>query len=355
MQSSVKEIPIQILPNHNLRFLNNKSLEILKKKRSDVIYWFGNSLSGIYLRSTKLLQIPIVLHVSAVHYSLSDLKPLSLRELFSHWLHVVTSVPPGSLLVRLLNDDANTTIVVPSEYIRESLCNFGVSKRKIKVAPLSFHMRDLAFDESKGKWKAREDLGLVEENFIITYMGAPDTVRGTDTLIYAAAMLKSKLRTFKVIILSRRNLHKESKDEELLFRLIKKFKLSRFIKIVPGVLSREDIKNYLTASDVIALPFKITLSEPPLSILEAMALGKPVITTKTCGIPELVNSNRGLLVRPGDPKHLAQALSYLAQNPKLVDELGRRAKEYVKSLTTWDELAKWTAELLYHAIQRETG
>ena len=53
----------------------------------------------------------------------------------------------------------------------------------------------------------------------------------------------------------------------------------------------------MKTSDIIVIPTKYVHNEPPLVILEAMNLGKAVITTNVCGLPEIVKDN-GFLVEP---------------------------------------------------------
>jgi colanic acid/amylovoran biosynthesis glycosyltransferase len=50
----------------------------------------------------------------------------------------------------------------------------------------------------------------------------------------------------------------------------------------------------------------------PTVLGEAMALGLPVISTRVAGIPEIVPEGAGLLVRPGDPQALAEAIAQVA-------------------------------------------
>ncbi|MDQ3811824.1 MAG: glycosyltransferase, partial [Chloroflexota bacterium] len=77
---------------------------------------------------------------------------------------------------------------------------------------------------------------------------------------------------------------------------------------------RSDIAALLAGCDVFVLP---SLNEGlPLTVLEAMAAERPVVSTDVGGIPEVVVDGRtGILVRPADPGRLAQAVRELLQNP----------------------------------------
>jgi glycosyltransferase involved in cell wall biosynthesis len=65
----------------------------------------------------------------------------------------------------------------------------------------------------------------------------------------------------------------------------------------------------------------------PTVIAEAMATGKPVLSTTVAGIPELVaNGETGLLVPPGDARALANAMEQLAGNENLRGDFGRAGR-----------------------------
>ena len=85
------------------------------------------------------------------------------------------------------------------------------------------------------------------------------------------------------------------------------------------------------------LPFKLVQSDTPIAILEVMALGKPLISTKLDGIPELLNDGRGVLIDPNDPRELADALINLYPNLRLRNDIGERAKEFMLKYPTWDQ------------------
>ena len=69
----------------------------------------------------------------------------------------------------------------------------------------------------------------------------------------------------------------------------------------------------------------------PISILEAMSFGKPVIATRVGGIPEVVESGvNGVLIDPGDMKEIFEALLYYINNPKSIHTHGYQSLEKIK-------------------------
>lgn len=91
---------------------------------------------------------------------------------------------------------------------------------------------------------------------------------------------------------------------------------------------RQDIPELLNAGDLFVLP---SLWEGlPNAILEAMAVGIPVIATKVDGSPEVVQDGKtGILVEAGDPKALENAIVYLLDNDQLRQRMGCEARKWV--------------------------
>ncbi len=111
-----------------------------------------------------------------------------------------------------------------------------------------------------------------------------------------------------------------------------------------GVVS--DIPTFLSACDLVVLPS--TLREGlGLSLIEAMAAGKPVVGTALGGIPEVIeNGTNGFLVPPRDPTALSDAIITILENTDLAIEMGNRGRETVKSKFTLQIMIK-TIEKLY--------
>lgn len=89
---------------------------------------------------------------------------------------------------------------------------------------------------------------------------------------------------------------------------------------------RDDVPGLLAGSDLFVL--SSDYEGVPLAVLEAMATGKPVVSTAVGGIPELVEEGiTGCLVPPRDPQALAQRILHLAGDPLLRQCMGKAARE----------------------------
>src|SRR6185503_21216305 len=81
---------------------------------------------------------------------------------------------------------------------------------------------------------------------------------------------------------------------------------------------------FMDSLDVFVLP---SLAEgTPISIIEAMAHGVPVIATDVGGIPDILDANCGVLVPPGDPAALADAMLLLIHDAELRKSMGEAGK-----------------------------
>ena len=98
-----------------------------------------------------------------------------------------------------------------------------------------------------------------------------------------------------------------------------------------GVYTRPDErKKFMHDLDVFVMP---SFTEgTPNSIIEAMAHGKPIIASAVGGIPDMIDSESGILVPPGDTAALADAMLLLAQNPERRARMGEAARKRYQQL-----------------------
>jgi glycosyltransferase involved in cell wall biosynthesis len=100
------------------------------------------------------------------------------------------------------------------------------------------------------------------------------------------------------------------------------------VRTLPGVRF-DDVPQYLEAADVVAVPQRDTVDtrgQVPAKLFDAMALGRPVVSTRVSMIPEVLE-DCGVLVPPGDVDALAHGLGYVLDHPDEAAALGARARE----------------------------
>ncbi len=114
-----------------------------------------------------------------------------------------------------------------------------------------------------------------------------------------------------------------------------------------------NMNEIMSASDVLVLPFLDIsgIADYPISAIEAMACGKPLIATRIGGIHEIViHRENGLLVNPGDVCELTDAILYLLSNKQVAQKMGARAFELASKRFRLETILNQ-----YESIYREVG
>ena len=121
-----------------------------------------------------------------------------------------------------------------------------------------------------------------------------------------------------------------------------------------GLVTQEEVRARMIECDVFALACRVdekgACDVLPTVILEAMAAGRPVVSTRLAGVPEMVADEKtGLLVPPGDPGALAEALIRLANEPELRTAFGLAGRARLTAEFSADESARQLGALLTNA------
>ena len=103
-------------------------------------------------------------------------------------------------------------------------------------------------------------------------------------------------------------------------------------------------------SAIVALPSKQETA--PVAVAEAMATGRPVVATRVCGVPYMVeDGGSGILVEHGDVAALAGALSRLLRDRELRVQMGQRGREIAESRFRAAHIACQTHEVYRSVIE----
>ncbi|QWW19007.1 glycosyltransferase [Schaalia sp. 19OD2882] len=102
-----------------------------------------------------------------------------------------------------------------------------------------------------------------------------------------------------------------------------------------GPLTQDKVRELLEGADVFVAPCVVAedgnVDGLPTVVLEAMAVGTPVIATSVTGLPEVVRSDTGILLPPGDPASLANALEKVARGEVDLRALSRGARSMIET------------------------
>jgi glycosyltransferase involved in cell wall biosynthesis len=257
------------------------------------------------------------------------------------WIYVIGAFIPKILIKVLFNAPFVKGIVVLSRRNKTILENIGVNKRKIFYIPPGIPPCNLKITTETLR-KMRSNLNIPPESFVASYIGPVERIRGVDLLIRAFKMAYEKLPSLRLLILARRLFDSPLvvKEESKIMDLITKLGLNDVVKVIKRTLPSEEVKKFIALSDVIVLPFRLVQSEVPLSIMEALSQGKPVISTDVNGVPELISKGFGLVVKRNDPSALANALINIYFDKK-IGKVSVKAK-----FLTWDDVALNMAKII---------
>jgi glycosyltransferase involved in cell wall biosynthesis len=165
--------------------------------------------------------------------------------------------------------------------------------------------------------------------FEILCVAALRTVKGHRHLIEACRLLRAEGVPLRCHLVGGGPLERELRRE------IERAGLREHV-LVHGPQPRTTVLERMRAAHVLVQPSIVDREGRregiPVTLMEAMGCGLPVVASRLSGIPELVEDGRsGLLVPPGDARALADALARLRSAPELCAELGRNARARVEA------------------------
>jgi glycosyltransferase involved in cell wall biosynthesis len=223
----------------------------------------------------------------------------------SRWRSVAAAADAYAARARGLYDRVNV-FVSPSAFLRDRVVEGGLPAERVRVLP-----NPVAAAPSPGAAPAGPP--------VVVYASRLVAEKGIDVLLDAASRLPAGTRV----------------------RLIGSGRIERQVRArvaveglpvdVLGPLPREEVAAQLRSAASAVLP-ALWWENCPMAVLEAGAIGVPVVASEVGGIPELVDDGRtGLLVPPGDAAALAGALARLVERPEEAAALGRAAWERVRA------------------------
>jgi len=212
-------------------------------------------------------------------------------------------------------------IVAVSNNVKKSLLKFGVNGTEIEVIPPCFDNEIFNLSVLGKTSLSKSDL----PSKTVLFVGNVDKTKGLDVFLKAAKLVLQQYPEAKFVV----TLH----EKRGVINNVRSFasKMLGSAVEVKGVVS--NMAGLMGSVDVLAVPFRSTegISDIPLVVLEAMAIGKPVVASNVGGIIEVMKDGRnGLLVKPDNVDALAKAVISLLHDSELKTRISREAIESVK-------------------------
>ncbi len=188
--------------------------------------------------------------------------------------------------------------------------------------------------------EARQALGLDPDAEIILYVGRLDHRKGLVELVEAVALLGARRPNLRCYVIG------DGRDKPMLLEAIRRHGADRWLTIVPTSPS-EKVAVWMAAANLVTLPSY--MEGCPNVVIEALASGRPVVSTNVGGIPELMDETVGRLVPPRDVSALLRGLDEVLAQHWDVDAISS------KHSRSWGHVAVELAEqfeetvVAYHA------
>jgi glycosyltransferase involved in cell wall biosynthesis len=256
------------------------------------------------------------------------LSPETPREWIDRWIDFPFRYLEGILGARL----SDQVVGVSKASCRQIGTDYLGASRRVRRIPNGVDPH--RFHPGVDGEAARRAWGL-EEGEIILFAGRFVRRKGVEVLLRAFREIAHLHPRAHLVILGR--------GRRDYGALIGRLGLGDRVRVLPG-RPHSEMPAAHAASDIFCLP---SLYEGmPLAILEAMATGRPVIATRTDGIPEVVrHGETGILVEPGRVGPLARAMDTLLGDPRLRRRLGEAGRRVAAEKFSWDEVMRRYGEI----------
>jgi glycosyltransferase involved in cell wall biosynthesis len=251
--------------------------------------------------------------------------------------------PVRSLLFRLLERwlaARTTALVAVSPQVRDDLVALGVAPpERFVVIRLGIELDERVAPAEDGRLESRRYLGIPGDRFAVGWIGRMTGVKRTDDVLVAFKRLRDGGVDACLCMVG------DGPERELLERRAHELGVMRDTLFVGY---QEDVAPFYAAFDTLVLPSGN--EGTPVSAIEALAAGRPVVATRVGGVPDVIREGEdGFLVDAGDTEQLAERLARLAGDPALRRRMGEEGRARVLPRYAVDRLVD-DVDRLYRSL-----
>jgi glycosyltransferase involved in cell wall biosynthesis len=212
-----------------------------------------------------------------------------------------------------------TTLVAVSPEVRDELVSLGVAPaEKFVVVRLGIDLAERV-EAQAGRVEQRRMLGISSDRFVVGWIGRMTEIKRTEDVLRIFRQLRESGVDACLCLVG------DGPDRPALERRAKELGITRDTLFLGF---QQDVAPFYAAFDALLLP---SASEgTPVSAIEALAAGRPVVATRVGGVPDVVRDGEdGFLAATGAIEALAERLARLARDPALRERMGASGRERV--------------------------
>ncbi|HET6347508.1 MAG TPA: glycosyltransferase [Candidatus Krumholzibacteria bacterium] len=223
---------------------------------------------------------------------------------------------------RVLTEFVSRVVAVSATHARYLRTTSGLSPAQIAIIENGIDVSQWPVVTAERRADARSALGIDGGDAVVTMIAAMRPEKAHDVLLESVAALRREGRRVRVLMAGdgpRRGVLEEHAQHLGIRDRVE------FLGI------RRDVARLLHASDAVVLPSRAVVETLPLSVLETMACGIPVIASRVGSVPEVVvDGETGRLIPPGDAPALARAIVATLDDGGPARGLARNARTRVE-------------------------
>lgn len=239
--------------------------------------------------------------------------------------------------------DGIDQVIAISENVRDSVERIGMAPGAVAVVPPAVRQWRSVTEEERQE--RRRELGLSDDEPMVLFVGNLTAAKGFDLVIRAfSEALHSVPKATLVHTTETGPAHHDSRSRQIERQLERQIPPERRTGL--GIV--DDMPGLLAASDLFVLPFRETAGpmDYPMALMEAMAAGTAVLTTRIGGIPEVVrDGENGVMVPSDDAAALGRAMVDLLANDHRRRDIGESAREEIRRRFGPDRVSRKMEEL----------
>ncbi len=224
------------------------------------------------------------------------------------------SIPPkNNMLNRFFYSHSVSHFIVSSNNMLSYIKDMGLVNSRLSVVPLE--MNYIEFADFKPCENLKKKLGIPDDKIIASFAGRLDAVKGVEHFLRSHTSLKNREK-FHFII--------SGEDINLSAEHLKGIANELGIKNISIIGKSNEVREILSITDIGVIPS--VGSEAICRIaLEMLSFGIPIIGSNINSIPEVISEYDGIIVNPGIPEEIAEALERLLDNDNF-----KRIKKNIK-------------------------